>query len=180
MESLKPTYSLMMLATVVCVIAASSAIHVLVGQGRDVLLVGIGVAIGLGLSSYVGVSNWQILMEQINLITENIAAVAMYLPIKRESTEEEGARDVILPKIAVALTTPTASKEFALENEVRGLLDAVARLGSVTVVDGFCHCCKRHDGHAIDCDYVRSMELHELGCSKRVAWAEFRKQMEYY
>lgn len=180
MERLKPIYSLMMLATVVCVIAASSAVHVLAGQGRDVLLVGIGMAIGLGLSAYVGANNWQIFMEQVDLITENIAAISMYLPVRRESSEVESARELISPKIAIALTTPTTSEEFVLETEVRGLLDAVARLGSATVIDGFCHCCKRRDGHAADCNYVRSMELHELGCAKRVAWAEFRKQMEYY
>ena len=175
MENFKPVYSLLMLSTVVCVIAASSAVHVLAGQGRDVVLVGIGMAIGLGFSSYIGVSNWLIFIEKVDLIAENISAISMYLPAKGSSV-----REVISPKIAMALATPAASEEFFLETEVRGLLDAVARLGRAVVVDGFCHCCHCQEGHAAGCDYVRSMELHELGCSKRVAWAEFRQQLEYY
>jgi len=175
MKSFRPIYSLLMLATVVCVIAASSAVHVLVGQGRDIFLVGVGMAIGMGFSAYIGVSNWQIFMDSVDLISENIGAIALYLPGK-----EDSVRRFISPKITMRLSTPAASKEFALETEVRSLLDAVNRLGQAVVVDGFCHCCQRTDEHSADCDYVRSMQLHEDGCSKRVAWAEFRKQLEYY
>jgi len=175
MKSPQPIYSLLMLATVVCVIAASSAVHVLVGQGRDVLLVGIGMAMGMGLSAYIGVSNWQIFMESVDLISKNIGVIALYLPGK-----EDGVRQFISPKIAMRLTMPTASKEFALETEVRSLLDAVERLGQAVVVDELCHCCQRTDKHSAGCDYLRSMQLHEAGCSKRLAWSEFRKQLEYY
>ncbi|MGC1306529.1 MAG: hypothetical protein WA885_04815 [Phormidesmis sp.] len=164
-----------MLSTVVCAIAASSAVHVLAGQGGDVVLVSIGMAIGLGFSSYIGVSNWLIFIEKVDLIAENISVISMYLPVKGSSV-----REVISPKIAMALATPASSEEFSLETEVRGLLDAVARLGRAVVVNGFCHCCSCQGGHAAGCDYVRSMELHELGCSKRVAWSEFRQQLEYY
>ena len=175
MKSFQPIYSLLMLATVVCVIAASSAVHVLVGQGRDVLLVSIGMAMGMGLSAYIGVSNWQIFMDSVDLISENISAIALYLPGK-----EDSVRQFISPKITMRLAVPTASKEFALETEVRSLLDAVDRLGQAVVVDGFCHCCQRVDKHSAGCDYIRSMQLHEAGCSKRLAWPEFRKQLEYH
>ena len=178
MKSFQPIYSLLMLATVVCVVAASSAVHVLVGQGRDILLVGIGTIIGMCLRSSVGFRNWQAFIESVDLIFENIAsekigAIALYLP-----GQEESIRRFISPQIMMRLATPTASKEFTLETEVRSLLDAVDRLGQAVIVDGFCHCCQRQDEHSADCDYIRSMQLHEDGCSKRVAWSEFRQQLE--
>ena len=190
MKSFQSIYSLLMLATVVCVVSASSAVHVLLGQGRDVLLVGIGTIIGMCLRSSIGLRCWldfidsvDLLSEQTtskktasgNMISEKIGAIALYLP-----GQEESIRQCISPKIAMRLSTPMASKEFTLETEVRSLLDAVDRLGQAVVVDGFCYCCQRQDEHSADCDYTRSMQLHEDGCSERVAWSEFRQQLEYY
>ena len=185
MKSFQPIYSLLMLATVVCVVVASSAVHVLLGQGRDVLLVGIGTIIGMCLRSSIGLRSWlafidsvDLLFEQTtseNMISAKIGAITLYLP-----GQEESIRQFISPKIAMRLATPTVSKEFTLETEVRSLLDAVDRLGQAVVIDGFCHCCQHQDEHSADCDYIRSMQLHEDGCSKRVAWSEFRQQLEHY
>ena len=190
MKSFQSIYSLLMLATVVCVVSASSAVHVLLGQGRDVLLVGIGTIIGMCLRSSIGLRSWlafidsvDLLFEQTtskkttseNMISAKIGAIALYLP-----GQEESIRQFISPKIAMRLAMPTASKEFTLETEVRSLLDAVDRLGHAVVVDGFCHCCQHQDEHSADCDYIRSMQLHEDGCSKRLAWSEFRQQLEHY
>ena len=74
MKSFQPIYSLLMFATVVCVVAASSAVHVLVGQGRDILLVGIGTIIGICLRSSVGFCNWQAFIDSVDLIPENVAS----------------------------------------------------------------------------------------------------------
>ena len=171
MRNFRPHHSLLMFATLLCAIAGSSAIHIISGQGRDVVLFGLGVGIGMSWSCYVGIENWRMTMAALGSIADSVNALCLVLGPKHR---------YIHPKIALGLATPppAISTEFQLEIEVRGLLDAVARLGKAVVVDGLCRCCGTHDGHSANCDYVRSMQLHEAGCKKRVGWSQFKHQVK--
>lgn len=171
MRNFQPYHSLLMFATLLCAIAGSSAIHVISGQGRDVVLFGLGVGVGMTWSCYVGIENWRMTMDAIGNAADSIHALSLVLGPKHR---------YIHPKIALGLATPplATSTEFQLEIEVRGLLDAVARLGQSVVVDGRCQCCDTRYGHSTHCDYVRSMQLHEAGCKKRVGWSQFERQVK--
>ena len=171
MRNFHPYYSLLVFATLLCVVAGSSAIHILAGQGRDVVLFGLGVGVGMTWSCYVGLENWRLTMAALGSISHNITALSLVLGPKHQ---------YIHPKISLGLATPPLStaSEFLLEIEVRGLLDAVARLGEGVVVNGLCHCCGTTHGHSASCPYVRSMQLYESGCRKRVGWSQFKHQVK--
>lgn len=169
MRNFQPYYSLLMFATLLGVIAGSSAIHILAGQGRDVLIFGLGVGVGMTWSCYVGIENWRMTMAALTGIADSVTALSLVL----------GPNRSLHPKIALGLATPlTTSTEFQLEIEVRGLLDAVALLGSAVVVDRLCHCCGTRYGHSANCAYVKSMQLYAMGCEKRVGWTQFKCQVK--
>jgi len=172
MRNFQPYYSLLMFATLLCVIAGSSAIHVIFGQGRDVVLFGLGVGIGMTWSCYVGIENWRMTMAAFDGIAGSVNALSLVLGPKHR---------YIHPKIALGLATPppAISTEFQLEIEVRGLLDAVALLGqAVVAADGVCGCCHFSDGHSANCAYVKAMQLHQAGCEKRVGWTQFKHRVK--
>lgn len=171
MRNFHPYYSLLMFATLLCVVAGSSAVHVISGQGRDVLLFGLGVGVGMTWSCYVGIENWRMTLAALDGLADRVSALALVLGPKHR---------YIHPKIALGLATPplSTSTEFQLEIEVRGLLDAVALLGQAVMADGLCHCCDAVHGHSANCAYVKSMQLHAAGCQKRVGWTQFKRQVE--
>jgi hypothetical protein len=169
MRHFQPYFSLLIFSTLLCVIAASSAIHVLAGQGRDVVLFGLGVGVGMTWSCYVGIENWRISTAALADIAERVNALSLVLS------------PAIHPKIAMELATAslTTSREFQLELEVRALLDAVALLGQAVVVDDICQCCQTSSHrHNANCAYVRAMQLYEVGCQKRVGWTQFKEQIK--
>ena len=168
MRSFTPYYSLLIFTTLLCVIAGSSAIHLLTGQGQGVLLFGLGTGVGMTWSCYVGIENWRLTMATLDDIASSVSALCLVLGPKHR---------YIHPKIALGLATPplSTSAEFQLEIEVRSLLDAVALLGQAVVIDGLCHCCNTSDGHSVNCAYLKSMQLYEAGCEKRVGWAQFER-----
>lgn len=169
MRNFQPHYSLLMFATLLCVIAGSSAIHILAGQGQQVLIFGLGLGVGMTWSCYVGIENWRMTMAALDGIAGSVSALSLLLGPTRQ---------FIHPKIALGLATPlTTSAEFQLEIEARGLLDAVALLGQAVVADGLCGCCHFRDGHSANCAYLKAMQLHQAGCEKRVGWTQFKRQV---
>ena len=170
MRNFKPYYSLLLFATLVCTIVGSSAIHILSGQGQNVMVFGLGVSVGMTWSGYVGIENWRITMAALDGIADSVAALSLLLGPRHQ---------FIHPKIALSLVAPlTTSAEFQLEIEVRGLLDAVALLGQAVVADGACGCCHFSDGHSATCAYLKAMQLHQIGCEKRVGWTQFKRQVK--
>ena len=171
MRNFQPHYSLLMFATLLCVIAGSSAIHVIFGQGRDVVLFGLGVGIGMTWSCYVGIENWRMTMAALDGIAGSVNAIALLVGPRYQ---------FIHPKIALGLAAPLITDtEFRLEIEVRGLLDAVALLGqTVVAADGVCGCCQFSNGHSANCAYVKAMQLHQAGCEKRVGWMQFKQRVK--
>jgi hypothetical protein len=169
MRRFQPYFSLLIFSTLLCVIVASSAIHILAGQGRDVLLFGLGVGVGITWSCYVGIENWRVATAALESITERVNLLSL------------GLSHGLHPKISLGLATvplPTSS-EFQLELEVRALLDAVALLGQAVIAGEVCHCCQATSHqHNASCAYVKAMQLHEAGCRKRVGWTKFKQQVK--
>lgn len=170
MRNFKPYYSLLLFAALVCTIVGSSAIHILSGQGQNVMMFGLGVGVGMTWSCYVGIENWRMTMAALDGIADSVSAISLLLGLRYQ---------FIHPKIALGLIMPlTTSTEFQLEVEVRGLLDAVTLLGQAVVADGVCGCCHFSDGHSANCAYVKAMRLHQEGCEKRVGWSQFKHQVK--
>jgi hypothetical protein len=169
MRHFQPYFSLIIFSTLLCVITASSAIHILAGQGRDVVLFGLGVGVGMSWSCYVGIENSRISTAALEKISKRVNVLSLMLS------------PTIHPKIAMRLATAslTTSREFQLELEVRALLDAVALLGQAVVTDDICQCCQasshRHDAN---CAYIKAMQMHEAGCRKRIGWTQFKEQVK--
>jgi hypothetical protein len=169
MRHFQPYFSLLIFSTLLCVIVASSAIHILAGHGRDVLLFGLGVGVGMTWSGYVGIENWRIATTALEKIAERVNVLSL------------GLSHGLHPKIALGLATAslTTSSEFQLELEVRALLDAVALLGPAVVASDICQCCQAsRPHHEANCAYVKAMQLHEAGCQKRVGWTQFKQQVK--
>jgi hypothetical protein len=173
MKHFQPYFSLLIFSTLLCVIAASSAIHILAGQGHDVLLFGLGVGVGMTWSCYVGLENWRITPDALERISEQVNVLSLVL--------SRSQLHYLHPQIAMRLATAslTTSSEFQLELEVRALLDAVALLGQAVIAGEVCHCCQATSHqHNASCTYVRAMQLHEAGCQKRVGWTQFNEQVK--
>jgi hypothetical protein len=169
MRHFQPYFSLLIFSTLLCGIAASSAIHILAGQGRDILLFALGVGVGMTWSCYVGIENWRISTAALESISERVNLISL------------GLSHGLHPKIALGLATVplTTSSEFQLELEVRALLDAVALLGQAVVASDICQCCQAsHPHHEANCAYVKAMQLHEAGCQRRVGWTQFQQQVK--
>ncbi|PZO47225.1 MAG: hypothetical protein DCF15_19280 [Phormidesmis priestleyi] len=160
-----------MFAALVCTIVSSSAIHILSGQGQNVLMFGLGMGVGMTWSCYVSIENWRMTMAALDGIAGSISAIALLIGPRYQ---------FIHPKLALGLATPlTTATEFRLEIEVRGLLDAVALLGqTVVAADGVCGCCHFSNGHSANCAYVKAMQLHQEGCEKRVGWTQFKHRVK--
>lgn len=171
MRSFKPYYSLLVFVALVCTIVGSSAVHILLGQGQNVLIFGLGVGIGMTWSCYVGIENWRMTMAALDGIAGSVNAIALLVGPRYQ---------FIHPKIALGLAAPLITDtEFRLEIEVRGLLDAVALLGqTVVAADGVCGCCQFSNGHSANCAYVKAMQLHQAGCEKRVGWMQFKQRVK--
>jgi hypothetical protein len=164
---LRPVYLALFSLTLLAVIAGSGAVMALAGKGRDVMLFGAGVGVGMSLVSALSLELWSLSRARLE---------AMQLAIiKAVAAVQIGEID---PRLFLSRYSepPQNASDITLEIECRRLLDRTQQLLEKAVsADGYCRYCERWGVHADDCAVPAAQRLYESGKAKRVPWREYQK-----
>ncbi|MEL6351591.1 MAG: hypothetical protein AAFR58_07495 [Cyanobacteria bacterium J06627_28] len=164
----KTVYLALFSLTLLAVIASSSAVMVLAGRGRDVLLFGTGVGIGMSLLAAMSHQLWRLSFMQLRAMETQIAEAMLAARLGQ-----------INPRLVLRSTAaPERASDVHLELECRRLLDRVHQLLEKAVdPDGHCRYCEQKDAHAETCPVVAAEALYQAGRARRVPWREYRKRL---
>jgi hypothetical protein len=168
---LKPVYLALFSLTLLAVIAGSGAVMALAGQGRDVMLFGAGVGVGMSLVSALSLELWSLSsarLEAMQLaIIKAVAAMQLGKINPRWFLNQSGTS-----------CTPQNASDITLEIECRRLLDRTGQLLEKAVTgDGHCRYCQSWDTHSEDCPALAAHLLYQSGREKRVPWHEYKKTL---
>jgi len=175
---LKPIYLALFSLTLLAVIAASGALMVLAGKGRDVFLFGAGVGLGMSLVSALSLELGQQWPEPL----ARMPLAAMPLANRQAAVVRAmAAIQLAEPHPHLLLNhyrTPQQASDIHLELECRRLLDRLHLLLAGAVTDeGHCHYCAELNAHADDCPVPAAQRLYCQGKDRRVPWREFKKSL---
>ena len=170
----KSIYLVLFSLTLLAVIAGSGAVMALVGKGRDVMLFGAGVGVGMSLVSALSMELWSLLRQQLAVMQQEIVraisgvllgAINPHWLLKQYGDSER----------AIA---PQHASDIHLEIECRRLLDRTHQLLEKTVgADGDCHYCGAHLSHTEDCPVPAAQRLYAAGKARRISWREYKKTL---
>jgi len=175
---LKPIYLALFSLTLLAVMAASGALMVLAGKGRDVFLFGAGVAVGMSLVSALSLElgqQWREPLARMPLACMPLA--------NRQAAVVRAMAAIQLAEHHPQLLlnhyrTPQKASDIHLELECRRLLDRLHLLLAGAVTDeGYCHYCAELNAHSDDCPVPAAQRLYWQGKDRRVPWREFKKSL---
>jgi hypothetical protein len=169
---LRPVYLALFSLTLLAVIAGSGAVMALAGKGRDVMLFGAGVGVGMSLVSALSMELWQLSRTRLEAMQLAIIKAVAALQLGEINPR------MLLSQYGVphAGTTPQNASDITLEMECRRLLDRTHQLLAKAVSeDGYCRYCECWGNHADDCAVLAAQLLYESGKAKRVPWREYKK-----
>ena len=165
---LRPIYLALFSLTLLAVIAGSSALLVLTGKGRDLLLFSTGIGVGMSLVSALSLELWHLSRQHLATMQQTVleAVAAMHL-------------GQINPRLLLnSYRTPQQASDIYLELECRRLLDRMHQLLAKAVTDdGFCSCCNHWGTHSTECPIPAAQLLYARGKRKRLPWREYRKTL---
>jgi hypothetical protein len=164
---LRPVFLALFSLTLLAVIAGSGAVMALAGQGRDVMLFGAGVGVGMSLVSALSLELWSLSRARLEAMQLAIIKAVAALQIGE-----------INPRWFLSRygEPPQNASDITLEIECRRLLDRTHQLLEKAVSeDGHCRYCERWGDHADDCSVPAAQRLYESGKAKRVPWREYKK-----
>jgi hypothetical protein len=162
---LRPVYLALFSLTLLAVITGSGAVMALSGQGRDVMLFGAGVGVGMSLVSALSLELWSLSRARLEAMQLAIIKAVAALQLGE-----------INPRLLLSQYTPQNASDIHLEIECRRLLDRMHQLLEKAVsADGHCHCCERWGEHSDDCPVPAARRLYKSGKAKRVPWREYKK-----
>jgi hypothetical protein len=164
---LRPVYLALFSLTLLAVIAGSGAVMTLAGKGRDVMLFGAGVGVGMSLVSALSLELWSLSRARLEAMQLAIIKAVAALQIGE-----------INPRWFLSRygEPPQNASDITLEIECRRLLDRTHQLLEKAVSeDGHCRYCERWGDHADDCSVPAAQLLYESGKAKRVPWREYKK-----
>lgn len=165
---LRPVYLALFSLTLLAVIAGSGAVMTLTGKGRDVIVFGAGVGVGMSLVSALSLEMWHLSRERLaamqTAIIRAIAAIQL---------------GEIHPQLLLnSYATPQKATDVQLELECRRLLDRMHQLLDKAVSDdGYCRYCNSWAAHIEDCPVPAAQRLYALGREKRLPWREYKKTL---
>lgn len=170
----KPVYVALFAMTLLAVIAGSGAIMALTGKGRDVMIFGVGVGVGMSLVSALSLELWQLSRDRIDSMQETIIRAIAALQLGS-----------INPHLLLSQygrlrpdATPQNASEINLEIECRRLLDRLRELLDGAVGDdGHCHYCDGWGQHDSKCRALAAQVMYQAGKRKRVVWDEYKKTL---
>ncbi|MEM9091899.1 MAG: hypothetical protein AAGC93_24575 [Cyanobacteria bacterium P01_F01_bin.53] len=170
----RPLYLALFSLTLVAVIAGSGAVMALVGKGRDVMVFGMGVGVGMSLVSALSMELWQLSRQRLAVMQQEIIRALSGVLLGEINPHwlltQCGNLEQALP--------PQHASDIHLEIECRRLLDRMHQLLETAVSDtGHCHYCKRHLGHTADCPVPAAQQLYGEGKARRVPWREYKKTL---
>jgi hypothetical protein len=164
---LRPVYLALFSLTLLAVIAGSGAVMALAGKGRDVMLFGAGVGVGMSLVSALSMELWSLSRARLEAMQLAIIKAVAALQIGEINPRWFLSRYGEPPKNASDIT---------LEIECRRLLDRTHQLLEKAVSeDGYCRYCECWGNHVDDCAVPAAQLLYESGKAKRVPWREYKK-----
>ena len=165
---LRPIYLALFSLTLLAVIAGSSALLVLAGKGRDLLLFSTGIGVGMSLVSALSLELWHLSRQHLATMQQTVleAVAAMHL-------------GQINPRLLLnSYRTPQQASDIYLELECRRLLDRMHQLLAKAVTDdGFCSYCNHWGTHSTECPIPAAQLLCARGREKRLPWREYKKTL---
>lgn len=171
---LKPVYLALFALTLLAVIASSGAVMALLGKGRDVMVFGAGVGVGMSLVSALSLELWQLSRDRLDSMQETIINAVAALRVGG-----------INPRLLLSQygqfhqgAAPQNASDITLEIECRRLLDRLRQLLEKAVSDdGHCPHCDSWGQHDEDCPVPAAQLLYQAGREKRVIWREYKKTL---
>ena len=165
---LKPVYLALFSLSLLAVIAGSGAVMVLAGKGRDVMVFGAGVAVGMSLVSALSLELWHLSRERLAAMQQAIVRAVAAIQLGE-----------INPQLLLThYATPQKASDIHLELECRRLLDRLYQLLAKAVSeDGYCPYCGLWGHHTEECPVPAAQRLYEQGKAKRVPWREYKKTL---
>jgi hypothetical protein len=166
---LRPVHLALCSLTLLAVIAGSGAVMALAGKGRDVMLFGAGVGVGMSLVSALSLELWSLSHARLEAMQLAIIKAVAALQIGEINPRW------FLSRYSV---TPQNASDVTLEIECRRLLDRTYQLLEKAVSEeGYCRYCEQWGDHADNCTVPAAQLLYESGEAKRVPWREYKKML---
>lgn len=165
---LKPVYLALFSLSLLAVIAGSGAVMVLAGKGRDVMVFGAGIAVGMSLVSALSLELWHLSRERLAAMQQAIVRTIAVIQLGE-----------INPQLLLThYATPQKASDIHLELECRRLLDRLHQLLAKAVSDdGYCCYCDCWGEHQQGCSVPAAEALYLAGKAKRVPWREYKKTL---
>lgn len=172
---LKPVYLALFSLTLLAVIAGSGAVMALVGQGRDVMLFGLGVGFGMSLVSALSLELVTVARRRLEAMQETIVGALWTLQVQAVNPRFllNGYNSAPRP------VAPQNASDITLELECRRLLDRMRQLLENTADEaGQCRYCQSPaDAHESHCPVLAAQVLYQAGKEKRIPWREYQKTL---
>lgn len=164
----KPLYLALFSLTLLAVISGSGAVMALAGKGRDVMIFGAGVGVGMSLVSALSLELWKLSSAQLKTMQKTIIG-----------TLYAARLGDINPRLFLnQYGTFRNASDINLEIECRRLLDRTHQLLAKAVSeDGHCPYCESWGEHGEDCPVPAAQLLYKTGKEKRVPWREYKKTL---